>query len=75
MRNYLSFSYVNWREDLHDYVILPESGSLQYDRTKGWMISGEIVTRDCDTRPDMGPARRRTFMLTGMRNVRAVNAA
>ena len=70
------FTYCNWRGDVHEYVVKPESIELgPYDgggyhsndregepSDQHWVFHGEVVTRDGDTRPDMG-TRRRTFLL------------
>ena len=37
-----------------------------------WMVSGQVVTRDGDPRPDMGPTRRRSFELVRMRDIEEI---
>jgi hypothetical protein len=69
------FRYRNWKGDMYTYAIKPESIELAvYDHSTGrqvesgeptWLFHGEVVTRDGDTRPDMG-TRRRTFALYKM---------
>lgn len=71
------FEYTNYKDERHTYVIKPESiefapypdnGSRTAEylgRDPVWLFHGEVVTRDGDTRPDMG-TRRRTFVLNGI---------
>lgn len=72
----LKFTYVNWREEEHVYVVIPEKLELgpyhphgidsRPEATYVWALHGNVVTRDGDTRPTMG-TRRRTFILEGIR--------
>jgi hypothetical protein len=71
----VKFLYRNWKGDLHWYVVKPESIELgPYDQHGSgarpveeyqWVFHGEVVTRDGDTRPDMG-TRRRSFLMGTM---------
>jgi hypothetical protein len=67
----VKFRYQNWHGDTHWYVVKPESiefgvpGDPHSGNEREWLFHGETVTRDGDTRPDMG-ARRRTFLLYGI---------
>lgn len=70
----LKFRYVNWKGNEHEYVIKPEILSLQFTRLQSdeeiWTISGTVVTRDGDPRTiDMMGNRRRTFNITGLKDV------
>jgi len=70
--NPIRFDYVNHRGEDHNYVMTPEP-RLTYEAAGaaeplGWKISGHVISRDGVNRPG-----RRTFMLTGMRNIEAVN--
>jgi hypothetical protein len=72
----LCFDYNNWRGEDHQYVVLPESiefgeyrGDVNGEREGScWLLHADIVTRDGDTRPEMG-ARRRTFVLADLREI------
>jgi len=70
----VQFIYTNWKGDTYNYVVKPESieyavpGDPHSGNKKEWLFHGEVVTRDGDTRPDMG-TRRRTFKLYGMRQL------
>lgn len=78
----LKFRYNNWRGDDHEYVIDVESVEFgPYDKGGGtprpreqwaWVIHGDVVSRDGDTRPDMGPTRRRTFLITDIEELERV---
>lgn len=66
----LTFRYVNWHGHAHDYVIQVESlewalvDNSDYANIRWqWIIHGSTITRDGDTRPEMGPTRRRSFLL------------
>lgn len=77
--NRLRFKYINWRGDDHEYVIEPIDGSLVFlppndDRPPAWAISGDLVTRDGNTRPELGDSRRRTFVLRAMRDIEEIAA-
>lgn len=73
----LQFSYVNWHGCRHDYTVDPESvefgpyedGPLSEWR---WVLHANVVTRDGDVRPEMGPTRRRTFLIEEIENLRSV---
>jgi len=74
---HLKFRYVNWRGDDHEYVIEVEAVAFgKYDsagagptvHTGNWVIHGAVLTRDGDTRPDLGNNRRRTFLISKIRN-------
>jgi hypothetical protein len=74
----LRFKYTNWKGDNHEYVILVESIEFgAYDKGGttprpasewSWVVHGDVVTRDGDTRRNMG-TRRRTFMLAELREI------
>lgn len=71
----VKFRYRNHRGDLHWYVVKPESiefgphdnhgTGARPEEEYNWVFHGEVVTRDSDTRPDMG-TRRRTFLIGSM---------
>jgi hypothetical protein len=71
----VKFMYRNHRGDLHWYVVKPESIEFgPYDNNGSgarpveeynWVFHGKVITRDGDTRPDMG-TRRRTFLIGSM---------
>lgn len=73
----VSFDYVNWRGDEHRYQVVVESIELgPYDESgmhraadTNWVMHGSVLTRDQDPRPDMGPTRRRTFLLNNVANL------
>jgi hypothetical protein len=81
----LKFRYVNWRGDDHEYVIIPSHRgvksppgfhasptSMSHD-TNHLMLSGDVVTRDGDPRPDMdATGRRRSFVIVNMREIEEV---
>lgn len=76
----LRFRYKNWKGNDHEYVIDPEKieygrysaqGAAIDDETN-WVLHGFVVTRDGDLRPDMGPTRRRTFLLCQIRDLEEV---
>lgn len=70
----IRFLYTNWNGEHHEYVIEPESIEFApYDKggsragLRGsqavWVLHGDLVTRDGDTRADMD-TRRRTFIMS-----------
>lgn len=65
----VEFTYCNWKGRNGHYVVQLEPGSLKFepiahlDGEEHWTISGDIITRDGDPRPEMGPTRRRTFII------------
>lgn len=72
----LAFKYVNWKGELHEYVIQPESleftdaGTVaKVDPRPGmqfrWVLHGQLITRDGDPRPEMS-TRRRSFDLSSI---------
>ena len=70
----LRFRYKNWKGNDHEYVIEPEKIEFGHYSAMGaamgetnWVLHGMVVTRDGDLRPDMEPSRRRTFLLTQIR--------
>lgn len=69
----LSFDYVNWRGRNHRYVIEPERIEFAFvpfsTNIETWVLHGMVVTRDDDPRPGMSN-RRRTFLMSGLRNIR-----
>lgn len=77
----IRFTYTNWNDEEHEYVIFPESLELGPFTKEGrepfakptWVIHGQVYTRDGDARPEMGSARRRTFLLDGMREIVGVH--
>jgi hypothetical protein len=68
----IEFRYVNWRDRVHTYVIDVESiefgpyerGGMKSGARAVWVLSGHVVTRDGDRRPEMGDNRRRTFIMS-----------
>lgn len=75
----LRFEYTNWRGDDHVYVIEPD-GKVEFYEGQGmgedhvpigpgWTLSGYVVSRDDDPRPEMGNNRRRSFLIADMRAV------
>lgn len=72
----LKFRYVNHNGEDHEYVIVPET-KLTFDRhgeeDEAWHLSGRLITRDGDPRPNIGN-RRRSFILTKMRDIEEVPA-
>lgn len=74
----LKFRYTNWRGDEHTYVIDVEQlkvGLYRRSSTEvgpSWLLHGYVVTRDGDPRPDMGSNRRRTFLLSGIKDIEEV---
>lgn len=76
----LKFKYRNWKGDEHVYVIEPtgaECATLERAevRERVPVLHGNVVTRDGDPRPEMGPIRCRTFRLAELREVEEVEAA
>jgi hypothetical protein len=68
----IEFEYMNWRDNLHTYVVQPEGVAIgTYDpgghssdpADSTFVLHGTVVTRDADTRPEMGDNRRRTFII------------
>lgn len=70
----LKFRYVNWRGRRHEYVVEPIGIELFERQGAGthWTLHANVVTRDGDPRPEMGPTRRRSFMMTGIRDLEEV---
>lgn len=81
----LRFRYKNWKGQEYEYVIAPDRNpgtrlqylspgvpDRDYDALPTWHLSGSIVTRDGDPRVEMGPTRRRSFILTRMQNIEEV---
>lgn len=77
----LEFGYVNWRDEFHQYVVDVESfefgeygpqGKTGRDVEPRWVMNAHVVTRDGDSREDMGPTRRRTFLMEKMTDVERV---
>lgn len=72
----IKFVYVNWRGVSHEYVV--EVESVTYGRSgdsevgPDWYLHGDIITRDDDPREDMGPTRRRSFKLIGIKDPKEV---
>lgn len=68
----IRFKYINWHGDEHEYVMTPEPsltyGAYGWGDICHWLISGHVSHRDGVERP-----RRRTFQLTGMRDIESVN--
>lgn len=70
---FVKFRYVNWNGDPHEYIIKVLSvefgpyddggGTPRPVSMYGWVLHGDVVTRDGDPRPEMGPTRRRTFLI------------
>lgn len=65
--HYLKFKYTNWRGDDHEYVIAPEGVSYGTPDQR-WYLNGELILRDGDPREDMGPTRRRSFVIEDIRD-------
>lgn len=67
----LMFEYQNWRGDTHTYLVTPERfEEADYDALSGerhWVLHANVIERDNAPRPG-----RRTFQLTGVRNLREV---
>lgn len=79
----VKFNYTNWRGDEHEYEIIVEAvefgpydkGGFDDSRDRDdwmWVMHGHVVTRDGDERKDMGPTRRRTFIMSGMKLVEEI---
>jgi hypothetical protein len=73
MSSRLKFRYRNWRGVEHEYVIEPESVTFGTPDHR-WYLNGEVVTRDGDPRPEMGPTRRRSFHLAELCDVEELTA-
>src|SRR6188768_2909068 len=67
----VEFEYVNWRGNQYTYVVDVEAISIAGQDPGGYssdpadqqfILHGDVVTRDGDTRPEMG-TRRRSFMI------------
>jgi hypothetical protein len=85
----LKFDYKNWKGEEHTYVIaldMRDAFRMQFMKPgvlgrevsaeeMTWHVSGNVVTRDGDPRTEMGPTRRRSFILTKMRNIEEVEDA
>ena len=77
-RTQLEFQYLNYHGRNHVYLIEVEGMDFKLGvRTESaiedaWYINGNVVTRDGDTRPEMGPTRRRSFRLDRMHSIREV---
>lgn len=56
----LKFQYLNWRGNEHKYVVDVEELTWGAPENR-WYLSGQVVTRDGDSREEMGPNRRRSF--------------
>jgi hypothetical protein len=79
----VQFIYTNWKGQTYNYVVKPESiefapyDTATHRQIEGaeprWLFHGEVVTRDGDTRPNMG-TRRRSFLLYGMRQLEIMGA-
>lgn len=72
--NKIKFKYTNWKGDDHEYVIQVESVEYgHYDGSginadvRNWVLHGDVITRDGDSRDDMG-TRRRTFLIEKIRD-------
>lgn len=81
LRAPVEFEYDNWRGNNHKYVVMIES--IKFERTpvgppgssehqEMFALHGWVITRDGDSRPDMGPTRRRTFILQKIKNFRVL---
>lgn len=61
----IRFKYSNHRDELHEYVMIPEPnlsfGTCGANGPLGWLISGHVTSRDGVLRPG-----RRTFLLHKM---------
>jgi hypothetical protein len=81
--NQIEFEYTNWKGRRHTYVVVPEAVAygpytgMGYDQREGaecqWVLHGDVVTRDGDSRPEMD-TRRRTFVLEAVQNPRSPDA-
>lgn len=75
----VQFDYVNWKTNDYHYVIEIESVEFgPYGRADPrdtdrsvwhWLLHGTVVTRDGDPRPEMGPTRRRSFIIERIRDL------
>lgn len=63
----IKFEYVNWKGNLHTYVIEPKDLTLD-EETGLWMLNGTLVKRDLDPRPRIQD-RSRSFVLTQIKNL------
>lgn len=76
----LEFDYKNWHDKEHHYLIRVETVEHgPYDEKgagpgKGpnWVVHGDVLMRDGDPRDDMEPTRRRTFLLSKIKNLVSV---
>jgi hypothetical protein len=76
------FRYINWRGNKHVYEVDVESfqfgpfekgGVAEDPTTRNWVMHGHVVTRDGVDRPEMGDNRRRTFVLSDIRDLEIVD--
>lgn len=75
--NQIKFEYTNWKGHRHTYVVEPEAvaygpylkGGYHETADPRWVLHGDVVTRDGDSRPDMD-TRRRTFILADIQDPR-----
>lgn len=73
------FRYVNWHGNEHVYEIVvegvefgayDEKGNSPRDRAEWrWVLHGRVIMRDDSSRPEMGPTRRRTFILDKIKDL------
>jgi hypothetical protein len=71
----LKFDYINWKGEAHTYVIVPTGADIGPKKSHGEfrpMLHGNVLTRDGDDRPEMGPTRRRSFVLAELKNIKEV---
>jgi len=70
----LKFRYKNWRGVDHEYVVELTGAGVgvdDYNRDRP-VVHAEVVTRDGDRRPEIGQNRRRTFVISEMRDMEEV---
>ncbi|MES2866813.1 MAG: hypothetical protein V4703_08630 [Actinomycetota bacterium] len=76
----VQFWYTNWHGALHQYVIKVEGAEYGYygaesgpDHPRRWLLHGETITRDGDSRLDMeGGNRRRSFIMELIQDIEVV---
>jgi hypothetical protein len=79
----LKFQYKNWKGVEHEYVVdfargwkpgwaISKRDSDSHPCEPHLVMSGEVIERDGDSRPEMGDNRRRTFIASEMRNIEVV---